>query len=197
MKNIIVVFLLVSLFAFTPACSPKSEEMTEEQQTEADAKAALDEEQKAKDAEARREAIEKAKIEKEQQRQLVLLEKVKASPTYTDELGNVVYYKSEIAPSYPAGNDGLNKYLEDNLKYPEEARNQGHEGTVFVDFIIDTNGQVREVVASDVVGENVDEAFKTEAVRVVSEMEGWNPGMQNGKQVATSFSLPITFYIRN
>lgn len=73
----------------------------------------------------------------------------------------------------------------------------GYEGTVFVDFVVDEKGRVREVVASDVVGEDVAISFKEESVRVVAAMQGWNAGRQNGKPVDTSFSIPITFQLEN
>ena len=109
---------------------------------------------------ATRAGIAKARAEKEAQRKLAIAEKAKASPTYKDADGNVVYYKAEIDPSYTGGFDELAKYLKENLKYPEAARQAGYEGTVFVDFVIDAKGRVREVVASDVIGENVDASFK-------------------------------------
>jgi TonB family protein len=93
--------------------------------------------------------------------------------------------------------DELRKYLKENLKYPAEARTKGIEGTVFVDFVIDEKGNVREVVATDVVGENVDLSLKEESVRVVASMPGWKAGLQHGKAVDASFSIPITFEIQN
>ena len=56
---------------------------------------------------------------------------------------------------------------------------------------------VREVVASDVIGENVDASFKEESVRVVAAMPGWIAGRQQGKGVDVSFSIPITFQLEN
>jgi protein TonB len=91
----------------------------------------------------------------------------------------------------------MSKYLRSNLKYPETARDKGIEGTVFVDFVVDEKGNVREVVASDVVGENVDQALKDESVRVVSAMPTWVAGQQHGKSVDASFSIPITFQLSN
>jgi protein TonB len=66
-----------------------------------------------------------------------------------------------------------------------------------VDFVVDEKGRVREVVATDAVGEDVDLSFKEESVRVVAAMPGWKAGMQNGKAVDVSFSIPITFEIAN
>jgi TonB family protein len=91
----------------------------------------------------------------------------------------------------------MRKYLRDNLTYPEAAREKGHEGTVFVDFTVGENGKIRDVVASEIVGDNVDISFKVESVRVVAAMPGWKAGRQNGKAVDASFSIPITFQLDN
>jgi hypothetical protein len=87
--------------------------------------------------------------------------------------------------------------LKDNLKYPKEAEESNTEGTVFVDFVIDANGKVREVVASDLVGEDVDFLLKEEASRVVAAMPAWRASIQQGKPVDVSFSIPITCELVN
>jgi TonB family protein len=146
---------------------------------------------------AKRTARTKARLEKEEQRRLAVLAKAGLSPTYSDLKGNVVYYKAEVDPAYTGGMEGLETYLKANLIYPTGAREKGLEGTVFVDFVIDTRGRVREVVASDVVGEDVDASFKEESVRVVAGMPAWNPGRQHGIAVDAAFSIPITFQLEN
>jgi len=146
---------------------------------------------------AKREAIEKASVEKAEQRRLAIIELAKTSPTFKDASGKVVYNKAEIDPSFVGGDQEMKKYLRANLKYPEAAQDNGVEGTVFVDFIVDQSGNVREVIASDVVGELVELTLQEEAVRVVSSMPKWIPGSQGGKPVGTQFSIPITFQLSN
>lgn len=189
MKNINIITVLVFSFAIGQACTPNSKEVTVDKKTEVGVQSEEDATKKS--------SYIKARAEKEEQRQLALLDKIKINPTFTDGAGNIVYYKAEVDPSYTGGMDKLNEYLEKNLKYPADAQEKGYEGTVFVDFVIDANGNVREVVASDVVGEYINESFKEESVRVVAAMPGWKPGVQNGKAVATSFSIPIIFQLRN
>lgn len=144
-------------------------------------------------AAAKRAAIEKASSEKAEQRRLATIELAKTSPTFKDASGKVVYNKAEIDPSFVGGNKAMRKYLHENLKYPKAAEDNEIEGTVFCDFIVDQSGNVREVVASDVVGEHVDLTLKAEAVRVVAGMPKWIAGSQGGKAVDTRFSIPITF----
>jgi TonB family protein len=152
--------------------------------------------QKKAEARAEKKArLQKAHEEKASQRELALQEKLKSSLTFKDATGRVVYNKAEIDPSFAGGTAEMRKYLKENLKYPEGAKEKGFEGTVFVDFVIDEKGRVREVIATDVVGEDVDLSLKEESVRVVAAMPLWSPGMQHGKAVDTSFSIPITFEI--
>jgi TonB family protein len=193
MKNFIALFVLMSALVIWQGCSPKAEKKTDET-TKTEAKFV-----KAKNEElvAKRAKIAKASAEKEEQRKLALAEKAKATPTFKDASGKLVYYKAEIDPSYAGGFSEMRNYLRDNIKYPEEARENGYEATVFVEFVVDAKGKVREVVASEVVGDEADDSFKQESIRVVSGMPGWNPGRQQGKAVDTSFSIPITFQLEN
>jgi TonB family protein len=193
MKNFILLFVLASTLTIWMGCSPGTKETTVEQDKEGAAKMALVKSERAEELQAKKARHAKMIAEREQTRIAMLVEKAKATPTYKDADGNVVYYKAEMDPSYAGGMDELRAYLKNNLKYPVEAQENGYEGTVFVDFVIDANGKVRNVTASDVIGENIDASFKEESVRVVSAMPGWKAGRQNGKAVDTSFSLPITF----
>jgi protein TonB len=141
----------------------------------------------------KRAKLQKEKIERAERRQMEIVKLAKLSPTYTDAKGNVVFIISEVAPSYNGGEKAMMKFLNDNVKFPEEAQEKGIEGTVFVDFIIAANGTVREVDVTDETNENVDQSFRDEAVRVVSSMPAWVPGRQHGKAVDVRFSIPITF----
>lgn len=193
MKNYFFLAVLLFSFVLWQGCDSKAKEA----KTAADPTAEVIQAKNAEDIAVKRANLETAKKVKEEQRRLVLAEKLKAATTYKDASGKTIYYKAEIDPSYTGGHDALRKYLKANLQYPEEAREKGLEGTVFVDFVIDEKGRVREVVASDVVGEDVDISFKEEAVRVVAAMPGWNAGLQHGKAVDASFSIPISFQLGN
>jgi TonB family protein len=191
MKTTFGILILLASVAVWQGCDSKSTEAKQEATDKATADA-LD----VKKAEARAEKkanLKKAHEAKANERMLALQEKIKSSLTYKDASGRVVYNKAETDPSFSGGNDEMRKYLKDNLKYPDVAKEKGYEGTVFVDFVIDEKGRVREVVASDVVGEDVDYLLKEESIRVVAAMPLWQPGMQHGKAVDTSFSIPITF----
>ena len=89
----------------------------------------------------------------------------------------------------------MHKYLKDNLEFPPSAEDKGSEGTVYVDFIVGSDGVVREATATSYTYDEVDPAFQTEALRVVNSMPRWIPGRQHGKPVDVKFSVPITFAI--
>ena len=192
MKKHISIFILILSVVVFQGCGSKTE-MNDQQTAEA-----LSLKNKTAEAVSTRKAkLARERAEKAELRSQAIAAKAKLSATYKDASGKLVYYKAEVDPSYAGGQDALETYLRDNLKYPKEAQENGIEGTVFVEFVINENGKVREVVASDVVGENVDSSLKEEAVRVVAAMPGWKAGIQHGKPVDVSFSIPITFELVN
>jgi len=83
----------------------------------------------------------------------------------------------------------LTKYLMQNLKYPAEAASKGIQGRVFVKFVIDEQGNVKD---PKVIRE-VDPLLDKAALEVVSVMPQWSPGKQNGKAVKVSMTVPISF----
>jgi TonB family protein len=195
MKKNFSLFVLLLSFVLWQGCG-KTQEANNESTAEAKEAEAV-ETKRVEAVAAKRAMLMKESANKSEQRRLAAIEKAKLAPFYKDANGNLIYHKAEVDPSYTGGQDELRKYLKANLKYPTEARENGVEGTVFVDFVIDSKGKVREVVASDVVGEDVDFSLKEESVRVVAAMPGWKAGVQNGKAVDVSFSIPITFEISN
>jgi len=109
-----------------------------------------------------------------------------------DEKGKKIpYYEFEKIPEFPGGMTKLYEFLSSILKYPEDARNSGIQGQVMVDFVIDRDGNVTEVQVKTPFFESLDE----EAIRVVSEMPKWKPGMQDGKAVRVYYQIPIRFTI--
>ncbi len=86
-------------------------------------------------------------------------------------------------------NHNLLMFIYNNIKYPEEAREQGKEGTVVVNFVVDKDGSVilPEIVRS--VGYGCDEAV----LEIVAQMPKWVPGKKEGEIVKTEFNLPVKF----
>jgi TonB family protein len=100
-----------------------------------------------------------------------------------------VYEKVDVMPTFPGGHEAMVKFLIQNIKYPETAKKNKVQGTVYVGFIVRASGAVTDVKVKRGVGSGCDE----EAMRVVSLMPKWNPGTNDGKAVDVSFNLPIKF----
>ena len=190
MKTSFNIFVLGVALVVAQACGPKSETVSES--TEA---VGTPENVVVPTAAERRAKLAEERAALEEKRRISFEERFKNSPYYTDAQGKVVFNKVEIAPSFVGGDKEMMKYLNDNVVFPKEAEEKGLEGTVYVDFVIAASGSVREVTVTDAVGEDVDQSFRNEAVRVVSSMPKWVPGRQNGKPVDVNYSLPITFQL--
>jgi len=95
----------------------------------------------------------------------------------------------EVKPEFPNGNEGLGKYLSENIKYPKKALKKGLTGKVFVQFVIDKTGKVTDVVAV----RGVEKSLDKEAVRVIKAMPEWKPGMKDGQPVKVKYTIPINF----
>ena len=95
----------------------------------------------------------------------------------------------ESMPDFPGGDAARIKYLNNNIKYPQMARESGIQGKVFVTFVVEKNGKVTDVKVLRGIGGGCDE----EAIRVIKNMPKWVPGKQRGKPVRVQFNLPIIF----
>jgi protein TonB len=114
-------------------------------------------------------------------------EPVVATPTIVEPPQPFVH--PEVMPQYEGGMDGLTKYMRKNLRYPAIARRMGTEGSVYVSFIVGTQGQVSDVKVIKGISKECDE----EAVRVVSKMPSWIAGRQGNAPVMVRMVLPIKF----
>lgn len=100
-----------------------------------------------------------------------------------------VFEVVEQNPSFPGGMDALTKWLGKNLKYPASAQDNGIQGRVLVQFVVNKDGSI----VDPKILRSVDPALDKEALRVVSAMPKWQPGKQRGKTVRVRFTLPVTF----
>jgi periplasmic protein TonB len=96
-------------------------------------------------------------------------------------------------PEFPGGPEALNKFIKDNLKYPQEAADVNVQGKVIVKFAVNADGSVNRIE----VLRSVNSLLDQEAMRVVSIFPKWRPGKQNGTPVAVWFVLPVTFRLSN
>ena len=104
-----------------------------------------------------------------------------------------VYLITEQMPEFPGGKDEMMKFVQDNVVYPQQAKDAGVEGRVFVSFIVETDGSVSDVKVLHGIGHGCDEV----AVEVVQSMPKWKPGFHNGKAVRVGYMLPLSFQLNN
>ena len=100
-----------------------------------------------------------------------------------------IYQKVDDMPSFPGGETKLMEYVGKNLKYPQEAREKGVQGRVFVGFVVEPDGSISDVKLLRGIGGGCDE----EAIRVVKSFPKWKPGKHQGKFVRVSYMLPVNF----
>nr|WP_302436157.1 TonB family protein [Bacteroides intestinalis] len=102
---------------------------------------------------------------------------------------NKIYDNAEVMPEYPGGQVALMRYIAQNVKYPKSAQENGTQGIVVVQFVVDADGSVTNahVITS------VDPYLDEEALRVIKSMPRWTPGKLNGKPVRVKYTTPIKF----
>jgi protein TonB len=100
-----------------------------------------------------------------------------------------IFDRVEQMPQFGSGDKELMEYLAKNIKYPAIARENGIQGTVVVQFVVDKDGSITQPQVVRGIGGGCDE----EALRVVRGMPKWQPGKQQGREVKVKFTLPIRF----
>ena len=93
--------------------------------------------------------------------------------------------------SFPGGKTALYAWLAKNMQYPELASAQGIQGTVQLQFVVDTDGSISEVN----VMRSPDPLLSEEAIRLVKKMPKWIPASRNGQPLKSRFNLPINFHL--
>jgi periplasmic protein TonB len=122
--------------------------------------------------------------------QTTVVEKVEIVAEAEEEDNEVYeFFVLEEKPTFPGGEAALLKWIAQNTKYPEIAKENGIQGRVFVGFVIDKAGNVIDVK----ILRGVDPYLDKEAMRVVKAMPDWAPGKQRGKSVKVSYQVPINF----
>lgn len=200
----LVIVLGVSLFAFEWKSSPENtgglgelanmvveEEIIpitrqEEIKTPPPPQQVIEELNIVEDDEEIEEELEIEDTESDQETQVEVAD-IQVEEEEVDEVFN--FYVLEDKPEFPGGEAALLKWIAQNTKYPEMAKENGIQGRIFVGFVIDKAGKVTEVK----ILRGVDPYLDKEALRVVNSMPSWTPGKQRGKPVKVSYQVPIKF----
>jgi protein TonB len=110
-----------------------------------------------------------------------------------EEEEDVVFQVVETMPEFPGGPQALFKYLADNVKYPVIAQENGIQGRVICQFVVNKDGSIVEVVAVRSSGEP---SLDKEAIRVINSMPKWKPCKQRGKPVRVKYTVPVNFRLQ-
>jgi len=104
-----------------------------------------------------------------------------------------IFQVVENMPEFPGGTQALLQYLKKNIKYPTICQEQGIQGRVVVQFVVNKDGSIVDPEVIKPINPYLDK----EALRVVSTMPKWKPGEQRGKPVRVKFTLPVQFKLSN
>ncbi len=120
--------------------------------------------------------------------EVVVEEKVEKPKEVVEQVFTVV----EQMPQFPGGEAALMKFLQSHINYPPMAAENGVQGKVVVQFVVDKTGRVGEVK----VVRSVDKDLDREATRVCKSLPKFTPGRQNGHPVSVWYTLPVSFKLQ-
>ena len=132
--------------------------------------------------EAQLEAERKTKAEADKKAQMEVRKNA-------EEEDDKIYLRVEKMPEFPGGNEELSKFLVRNIKYPLLAQENGIQGRVICQFIVNADGSIENIE----VVRGVEESLDQEAIRVLKLMPNWKPGRQAGKNVSVKCTQVIRF----
>ena len=106
---------------------------------------------------------------------------------------DVVFVLVESMPEFPGGQQALFKYLSENVKYPVIAQENGIQGRVICQFVVNKDGSIDDI---EVVRSGGDPSLDKEAVRLIRSMPKWKPGRHKGKAVRVKYAVPVNFKLQ-
>ncbi|RZL51236.1 MAG: energy transducer TonB [Pedobacter sp.] len=98
----------------------------------------------------------------------------------------------DIMPEFPGGMTALRNYIANNLQYPDEASEEGIEGTVYAKFVITKDGSIANIEIERKLGYGCDQ----EVIRILKKMPKWSPGKLDGKAVNYQYRMPVSFKLQ-
>ena len=110
-----------------------------------------------------------------------------------EEKEDEIFMVVETMPEFPGGQAELFKYLSENVKYPVIAQENGIQGRVICQFVVNKDGSIVDV---EVVRSGGDASLDKEAVRVIKSIPKWKPGKQRGKPVRVKYTVPVNFKLQ-
>lgn len=103
--------------------------------------------------------------------------------------GMEIFTVVEVAPQFPGGDDARIEFISKNISYPEQAKKEGIQGTVYITFVVQPDGSITDAKVLRGIGGGLDEI----AIAAVQKMPKWEPGKVKGEPVPVQFNMPIKF----
>ncbi len=102
---------------------------------------------------------------------------------------------AEVNPMFPGGDEAMYAFLQRNLKYPKLAKEYNVQGKIYVQFIVDVDGSIRDLqILRGLPGNDL--GCEAEALRVIEAMPNWKPGLQGDKAVPVIHTMAINFVLK-
>jgi periplasmic protein TonB len=117
------------------------------------------------------------------------VDSTKRAPADSLSAGEKTYVVVEEPAEFPGGLAAMGKFISKNLRFPFDSKRKGVKGQVNVSFVVDRDGTLTDIH----VIKSLDPDCDKEAIRLISSMPAWEPGMQNGKPVKSRFVIPLRF----
>ena len=116
---------------------------------------------------------------------------VASQPSSNAQSGDeMVYTTVEKMPEFPGGQQAMNRYLSEDLRYPVIAQENGIQGRAICQYVVNKDGSISDVKILRSAG---DPSLDKEAIRLIKAMPKWNPGKQNGKPVRVQCTTQVRF----
>jgi protein TonB len=109
----------------------------------------------------------------------------------TQETEGEIYGAVDQMPEFPGGDIALIRWISDHIRYPKIASDKGIQGKVYISFVVESDGTISNVG----IIQGIDPMLDKEALRVITALPRWSPGLQGGKAVRVSYTVPINFSI--
>lgn len=112
--------------------------------------------------------------------------------TTSESEDDEIYMITEVMPEFEGGNEGLQRFIAENVVYPPEAKDQNISGRVFITFVVNQEGKVENVEVLKGVHPLLDEA----AIQCIKSLPDFTLGMQDDKPAKVRYNIPINFQLR-
>jgi len=115
-----------------------------------------------------------------------------SNPQKSTQTNDPVFDEADQMPVFPGGEEALMKFIISEVKYPDDAKKAGIQGKVFVNFIVNKEGNI----VHSKITRGVSPSLDKEALRVINKMPQWTPGKNKGEIVSVRYTLPIMFKLQ-